>query len=77
MKGGEGQPVSGNKVRKTVSMNKKNPEDQKILKRIKYGEDEKFNFNDFAREAMLEKIRREEMAIIKSNGGGIKIVVGR
>lgn len=69
--------MSGNKVRKTVSMNKKNPEDQRILKRIKYGEDEKFNFNDFAREAMLEKIRREEMAIIKSEKGGIKIVVGR
>lgn len=69
--------MSENKVRKTVSMNKTNPDDQKILKRIKYGEAEKFNFNDFAREAMLEKIRREEMAIFKSNGGGIKIVVGR
>lgn len=69
--------MSENKVRKTVSMNKTNPGDQLILKRIKHGEDEKFNFNDFAREAMLEKIRREEMAIIKSKGGGIKIVVGR
>ncbi|WP_226677158.1 hypothetical protein [Mesobacillus jeotgali] len=69
--------MSENKVRKTVSLNKKNPDDLKILKRIKHGEEEKFNFNDFAREAMLEKIRREEMAIIKSEKGGIKIVVGR
>lgn len=69
--------MSENKVRKTVSMNKQNPDDLKILKRIKHGEEGKFNFNDFAREAMLEKIRREEMAHIKTNGGGIKIVVGR
>lgn len=69
--------MSANKVRKTVSMNKTNPDDQKILKRIKHGEEEKFNFNDFAREAMLEKIRREEIASIKTIGGSIKYVVGR
>lgn len=72
--------MSENKVHKSVSLNKNNPDDVIVLKVI---EQPGFNFNGFAREAMLEKITREQRQeqalriVKKSEGGGIKIVVGR
>lgn len=70
--------MSENKVRKTISLNRTNPDDLKIIKKI---EQPNFNFNEFSREAMLEKIQREEKTKLKvvqerTQGGGIKIVVG-
>jgi hypothetical protein len=70
--------MSKNKVRKTVSLNRTNVDDLKIIEKI---EQPGFIFNEFAREAMLEKIQREENNKLKvvqkrTEGEGIKIIVG-
>lgn len=67
--------MSENKVRKTVSFNITNTDDVKMLK---YLEDK--NFSGYAKELILADIQKREQAlriVKKSEGGGIKIVVGR
>lgn len=62
-----------NLVRKTVQYNKTNPVDQEILKII---DQPNFNYNDFAKKAQLEYIRRQQAKVIRiNNQGGIKHVL--
>lgn len=65
--------MSKNKIKKTVSLNKTNPDDMEIIKKISEPD---FNFNEWARKLMLEDIRRDQNKIIQKNKGGIKITLG-
>lgn len=70
-----------NKVRKTLTLNRTNSEDQKIINKIKHDEPEsEFNFNSYVRNLILEDIQKHEAKLKifqRTNEGGIKIVVGR
>jgi hypothetical protein len=63
-----------NKIRKTVSFNITNEKDQMYLERIK-----DLNFSGYVKELILADIkkRKQSLGIVKkTEGGGIKIVIG-
>ncbi|MFE8695044.1 hypothetical protein ACFYKT_01580 [Cytobacillus sp. FJAT-53684] len=54
--------MSNNKVKKTVSLNKTNPNDLKIIQKVNQ---DGFNFNEWARKVMIEAIRNEERMTVQ------------
>lgn len=67
--------MSENKVKKTVSFNITNKQDQEVLDHIK-----DFNFSGYVKElihADIEKRKQDIKIVHKSAGGGIKIVLVR
>jgi ATP-dependent protease ClpP protease subunit len=69
------EQMSKNKFPKSVSFNVTNEEDVKILKYV-----EKINFSGYVKQLILADMQKQEQAlkiVKKSEGGGIKIVVGR
>jgi hypothetical protein len=67
--------MSKNKFPKSVSFNVTNEEDVKILKHV-----EDINFSGYVKRLIIADMQKQEQAlkiVKKSEGGGIKIVVGR
>lgn len=67
--------MGGNRFSKPVAFNYTNLQDQRILKHV-----EGRNFSGYVKELIKADIQKQEQAlriIKKSEGGGIKIVVGR
>jgi hypothetical protein len=65
--------MSKNKIKKTVSLNKTNPDDAEIIGKIS---EPNFNFNEWARKIMLREIRREKAKTIYKDEGGITVKMG-
>jgi hypothetical protein len=64
-----------NKIRKTVTFNITNEQDQKLLKHIK-----ELNFSGYVKELIMADYQKRNQAVRivqKSENGGIKIVVGK
>lgn len=67
--------MSKNKFPKSVSFNVTNETDVKILKHV-----EDINFSGYVKRLILADMQKQEQTlkiVKKSEGGGIKIVVGR
>lgn len=67
--------MSKNKFPKSVSFNVTNGEDVRILKHVEH-----INFSGYVKQLILADMQKQEQAlkiVKKSEGGGIKIVVGR
>lgn len=64
--------MSKNKVRKTISLNRNDPGDLEIIKKISQPG---FNFNLYVRKLMLDDVRREKTRVVQNESGGIKIIL--